>query len=188
VRLRNPRTCEASPRMGSMERERAGVLDLIKLRGLADYQFGRGAGAALFPDEGVELARSKRTGRIRTIYRNGALVATLRPADGLLALTEEGARAILEGLNPPPNRVIVRSEVGDFIREGRSVFARHVVGADPELRPGDEAIVLDEGGCLLGVGRALMSAAEMLSASRGVAVRIRRGASGDREGRRSRQA
>jgi predicted RNA-binding protein (TIGR00451 family) len=87
-----------------------------------------------------------------------------------------GARAILERLNPPPSRVVVRSEVGDFIREGRSVFARHVVGADPELRPGDEAIVLDERGGLLGVGRALMSAAEMLSASRGVAVRIRRGA------------
>lgn len=171
-----------SLRMGSMERERARPLDLIKLRGLADYQFGRGAGAALFPEEGVELVRSKATGRIRTIYRHGALLATLRPGDGFLALTEEGAKAIVERLSPPPNRVIVRWDVGDFIRGGRSVFAKHVVDADPELRPGDEAIVLDEAGELLGVGRALMSAADMLSASRGVAVRIRRGAPKGREG------
>jgi predicted RNA-binding protein (TIGR00451 family) len=170
--------------MGSMERERAGVLDLIKLRGLADYQLGRGVGAALFPDEGVELVRSKSTGRIRTIYRDGALVATLRPKDGFLALTEDGARAILERFNPPPSRVVVRSDVGDFIRDGRSVFAKHVVDADSELRPGEEAIVLDERGGLLGVGRALMSAADMLSASRGVAVRIRRGVPRDRDGAR----
>ena len=64
---------------------------LGKVRSVADFQFGKGVGAVLFP-EGVEFEYSKRTGRIRFINLNGERLATLRPTDGLLSLEIKAAK------------------------------------------------------------------------------------------------
>jgi 7-cyano-7-deazaguanine tRNA-ribosyltransferase len=143
--------------------------------GVANYQFGKGAGAALFA-RGIRVACSKRTGRIRHIYRNGKLIATLRPKDGYLALTTEGALLILSGMKQPPNLVAVQDDVADFIKAGGDVFAKHVVRADENLRPAEEVIVTDQEGTLLGTGKAVLSGNDMKFFKRGVAVRVRRGA------------
>jgi len=145
-----------------------------KLVGVGNYQFGKGVGAVLF-GKNVLIECSRKTGRIRHIYRHGRLVATLRPKDGFLALTPEGAGLILSKVKASPNVVVVDSSVGDAIRVGGDVFAKHVVRADHDLRPGEEAIVTDEKGILLGVGAAVLSGQEMTQFKRGVAVNLRRG-------------
>lgn len=149
--------------------------DLQKIRSVADYQFGRGVGAALFP-EGVEMTHSRRTGRIRHVCLEGVLLATLRPRDGMFSLTIAGARRMASTLPPPRMRVVVREDVERFIAEGGNAFAKHVVGADPEIRPREEVIVTNSRGEVLAVGRALLTGREMLAFKRGVAVRTRRGA------------
>lgn len=149
------------------------LLELVKMR--ADYQFGPEAGEAL-TSRGIRVEVSKRTGKPRYIYDlDGKLLATIRWNDGFLALTLEGARLLKEHFKPPKLRVIVKNEVREFIKQGRSVFAKHVVKVDPEIRCGDEIIVVDEEDNLLAVGRAVLSSYEMLAFNSGVAVKVRRG-------------
>jgi 7-cyano-7-deazaguanine tRNA-ribosyltransferase len=154
------------------------LAQLRKLVGIGNYQFGHGVGQTLFSRK-IRIECSRKTGRIRHVYADGQLIATLRPKDGYLALTTYGARIILAKIEKPPNVVIVESDVSEVIRSGGDVFAKHVVRADPELRPADEAIVTDERGSLLGVGRSVLSGPEMVDFKRGVAVKLRRGVQKD---------
>lgn len=147
---------------------------LQKIRGVANYQFGRGVGETLFPDN-VSIEYSRATGKIRFVYLRGKLLATLRARNGTFALTLSGAKRLLKALPPPRFRVVVINEVANFIAEGRTVFAKHVIKADPEIRPHEEVVVLNSGGKMLAVGKALLTGREMLVFKRGVAVKVRRG-------------
>lgn len=155
-----------------------GVMDLEnafrRIRSVADYQFGKGVGARLFP-ENVEIIHSKRTGRIRYVYLDGKRLATLRPTDGLFSLSIAGAKRIVENANSAKCLVAIMDHVSKFIAEGGDVFAKHVVKADGDIRPKDEVIVVDEKGEVLAVGRAVLSGEEMIAFTRGVAVKVRRG-------------
>ncbi len=153
--------------------------DLYRIRRIAEYQFGKGIGDILFPN-GVEIEKSRKTGKIRRIYHEGKLLATMRASDGYLALSIEGARRIVEKTRKPKLRVIVASEIAKFIKEGRNVFAKHVVEADPNIRPGSEVIVVDESDRLLAVGRAVLNGEEMISFKSGVAVKVRKGVGGEK--------
>lgn len=151
---------------------------LRRIRSVADYQFGKGVGAKLFP-ENVEIAYSKRTGRIRYIYLNGKRLATLRPTDGLFSLSIKGAKRIAENAGSAKCFVTVQNNVSRFIAEGGDVFAVHVVKADYQIRPKDEVIIVDEGGRVLAVGRSVLSSEEIKSFKVGVAVKVRRGCKED---------
>lgn len=155
-----------------------GVTDLEnafrRIRSVADYQFGKGIGAELFP-ENAEIVRSKRTGRIRYVYFDGKRLATLRPTDGLFSLSIAGAKRIVENANSAKCLVAVRDDVSKFITEGGNVFAKHVVKADGDIRPKDEVIAVDERGEVLAVGRAVLSGEEMVAFTRCIAVKVRRG-------------
>lgn len=150
--------------------------DLRKIRSVADYQFGKGVGEKLFPSE-VKIVHSKRTGRIRHVYLEKKRLATLRPTNGLFSLTITGAKRITERVKPQPLWVRVREEAEPFVVKGKSVFAKHVIDADEEIRPQEEVIVMNERGEVLAVGRAMLSGREMKAFERGVAVRVRRGVS-----------
>lgn len=148
--------------------------DLNRIRSVADYQFGKGVGAKLFP-ENVEIIYSKRTGRIRHVYLDGKRLATMRPTDGLFSLSVTGARRIIENARQARCLVVVRNEVAKFIAEGGDVFAVHVVRADDAIRPKDEVIVVDENENFLAVGKAVLSGEEMRAFKSGVAVKVRHG-------------
>jgi predicted RNA-binding protein (TIGR00451 family) len=147
---------------------------LVKLRAIADYQFGRGVGRLLFP-ENTKIQSSRKTRKLRYVYLNNKLLATVRAKDGLIALTIEGARALLRCVNKPRFRVIVKDEVENMIAEGRDLFAKHIVFADSEIRPMEEVIIVNRKDELLAVGKALLSGEEMTSFKYGKAVRIRAG-------------
>jgi len=149
---------------------------LQKIRSVADYQLGKGAGKALFPDS-VHVAFSRRTGRIRHIYLDKILLATLRPTDGMFSLTVAGAERLMRGLKPSRLCVKVQKDAEPFIAKGKSVFAKHVVEADREIRPQEEVVVINENNQLLAVGKAVMTGKEMKAFKQGVAVKVRRGVS-----------
>jgi uncharacterized protein with predicted RNA binding PUA domain len=146
---------------------------LRQVRVIADFQFGRGAGNAIFPD-GSEFILS-RTGRIRQITLAGKRLATVRAADGRLTLGIEGAERFRAGLHPPAYRVVVAGEVAEIIGQGKNVFARHVVTADPTIRAGDEVVVVNPSDELLATGEAVLSGGEMLVFNYGAAVKVRQG-------------
>jgi conserved protein with predicted RNA binding PUA domain len=147
-----------------------------RIRAVADYQFGRGIGKRLFPDE-VEIQFSRATGRIRYVYFKGERLATYRPTDGYLSLSIVAAQRLVSNSTSLGFLVTVRSDVAGFIAEGGDVFAVHVVKVGKNVRPKDEVIIMDEDGAVIGVGRALLSASEMLAFKTGVAVKVRHGCS-----------
>jgi uncharacterized protein with predicted RNA binding PUA domain len=145
-----------------------------RIRSIADYQFGKGVGTRLFP-ENVKILYSKATGRIRYVNLNGERLATLRPTDGLLSLSITAAKRIVENADFAQCFVTVQNDVSQFVADGSDVFAAHVVKADNAIHAKDEVIVVDEAGKVLAVGRAMLSSAEMKAFKTGVAVKVRHG-------------
>jgi len=150
--------------------------ELLKIRSIADYQLGKDTGKALFPDK-VNIALSINTGRIRHIYLDHDLLATLRPTDGMFSLTLAGAKRLIKGVKSPRLWVKVQKDIESFIAQGKSVFAKHVVDADEEIRPQEEVIIIGENNRVLAVGKAVLTGKEMKAFKHGVAVKVRRGAS-----------
>ncbi len=147
---------------------------LAKVRSIADYQFGKGVGAQLFPDN-IEIQYSPRTGRIRYINLNGERLATLRPTDGVLSLSLKAAQFMAKNMPFAKCFVTVQNDVSKFIAAGGDVFAVHVVKVDAEVGAKDEVIAIDENGQVLAVGRTMLSSEEMKAFKTGVAVKVRHG-------------
>ncbi|MCD6147134.1 MAG: tRNA guanosine(15) transglycosylase TgtA [Thermoplasmata archaeon] len=158
---------------GSVKNEKANF-DLQKVMAVADMQFGKGAGKALFNGD-IEIVKSKKTGKIRNVYCNGEHVVSMRATDGLFTLKAKGAEILHEFFKAPKLRVVVEDDAVPFIREGKNVFAKFVVDCDKELRPYDEALIVDGKDELIAVGQCRMNREEMLSFESGMAVKTREG-------------
>ena len=146
---------------------------LLKIRSIANYQFETAVGDKLFPDD-VKLRFSKRTGRIRHIYHDNRLLATLKPTDGLFSLTIHGAKR-LWGLASQVQKIVVQNDIEDVVKKGKNVFAKHVLHAEEGIRAGDEVLVTNQDDVLLAIGKATLSGSEILAFKRGIAVKVRQG-------------
>ena len=146
---------------------------LQRVRTIADFQFGAGAGEALFPGECTFQLSS--TGRIRQVKLDGERIATVRAQDGRLTLGIAGAARLVPVLAPPAYRVVVQEDVAEFVADGKNAMAKHVVAADAGIRAGDEVLVVTGDDMLIATGAALLSGHEMLAFNYGVAVKVRQG-------------
>jgi uncharacterized protein with predicted RNA binding PUA domain len=79
--------------------------------------------------------------------------------------------------------VVIREDISSFVAQGKNVFAKHVTAADPQIRAGDEVIVVAENDRLIACGAAVVSGSEMLAFNYGVAVRVRQGSEKDASGK-----
>jgi len=147
---------------------------LAELRTIADYQFGANAGAALFPpDDEIEIRRSS-SGRPRQLVADGHRLVSYG-VDGRFTLGIAGGRRLAAAFETPRCRVVVGDDSEPFVRDGKNAFAKFVSEVDPEIRPGDELLVVHERGDLLAVGRAELSANAMADFETGMAVKVREG-------------
>ncbi|MFX1331304.1 MAG: tRNA guanosine(15) transglycosylase TgtA [Promethearchaeota archaeon] len=143
-----------------------------KLRALLMHQWGVNAGE-LADLDGLKIDLSKSTGKIRHCKIDDEILFTLVPTTGLLTPTYLGGQQLLRiGLNDT-YKVVIDSDVSEFVATGKSALAKFVKIASTELKAGEEVLVLDEDQNLLGTGRAQISGCEMTSFNRGVAVQIR---------------
>ena len=149
-------------------------LDIQRVKSVADMQFGKGAGEILCEGK-VDLIKSKKTGKIRNVISDGEHVLSMRASDGMFTLKIDGAKCLHEVFPSPRLRVVVDDDSVEFNKEGKNVFAKFVLKCDEELRPMDEALVVDKKDKLIAIGRALMNREEMLSFKIGVAVKVREG-------------
>jgi len=155
-------------------------VDIEGLRTVADYQFGAGAGAALFAtDESPEIERS-RNGRPKRISVDGERLVSVGAGERF-TLGIEGGKRLLAALDAPAARVVVGDESEPFVRDGRNVFAKFVTEVGSEIRARDEVAVVHEDGTLLAVGRAELDANAMLDFDSGVAVKVRSGVPAEEE-------
>src|SRR2546427_670293 len=146
----------------------------LRIRATADFQFGRGAADALFAGA-ISYVISRNTGKVRNVLADGEHVVSLRAADGLFTLKAAGARRLAQAFPLPRLRIVVDEDSVPFHREGKNVFAKFVREADPDIRPGDEALVVSPEDELCAVARATMNGREMLAFKRGVAAHVREG-------------
>ncbi len=158
-----------------------------QLRTVADYQFGAGAGQALFPPaENLDIRRST-SGRPQQVLASEGRIVSYT-VDGRFTLGLEGGRRLSNAFQVPRCRVVVGTESAPFVSDGKNAFAKFVSRVDPDTRPGDEVLVClddpgDDGdeattaepGALLAVGRAELAAGAMLDFETGMAVKVRDG-------------
>jgi conserved protein with predicted RNA binding PUA domain len=116
---------------------------------------------------------SKNTGKVKHLLYDKQTIASYRPQTGTFTLSIETIKKILPTIPPPQFRVKVLSEVNTFIAQGKSVFCKHVVSVDPNLRPGDEVFVVDEQDQFLAIGKLQLPPNQVAQFQNGVAVKVR---------------
>ena len=148
--------------------------DLKKIKAIADYQFGYGAGDALFKGN-INIERSKKTGKIRHIFDGKVNIVNMRASDSYLVLSKEGAKRLHNAMPYPQNRVVVNEDSVPFALDGKSVFCKFVTDCDDNLRSNDEVLIVDEEDNLLAYGKTLLGACEIKEFMTGQAVKTRKG-------------
>ena len=142
---------------------------------MLDYEFGPGTSRAL-PKKGLKFVYSKRSDRMKQVFHDDMLFATIRP-NGAIAPTIYGASVLMKSKAYMANTVVVEQDAVEFVRQGKSVFCKFVRSAGKHVLSGGEVAVLDPEGNLLAVGRAIVHGDHMRQFKYGVAVKTR-GATG----------
>jgi 7-cyano-7-deazaguanine tRNA-ribosyltransferase len=150
--------------------------DQVKIKAIADYQFGNGIGDNLFKGN-IKIEKSKKTGKIRHIYDGEQLIATMRASDSYFVLSKEGAKRLHSCLKFPKSRVIVNSESETYATQGKSIFSKFVLNCDENIRSQDEVLIVDKNDKLLAFGKSLLSHNEIMNFNNGQAIKTRKGIS-----------
>ncbi|HMK54095.1 MAG TPA: tRNA guanosine(15) transglycosylase TgtA [Methanobacteriaceae archaeon] len=148
--------------------------DLNRIKMIADYQFQSGAGEALFNGK-IKVVKSRKTGKIRHLYQDEELIATLRASDGVFVLAREGARRLHQHLPYPTNRVVVNQEAEPFACEGKSIFAKFVINCDIDIHAHEEVLIVNQDDKLLAFGKSILNGREITNFQTGQAVKTRKG-------------
>ena len=152
------------------------IFALRKIKAISDYQFGQDVTDILFDtDKGIKIERSRNTNRIRHVFYNDNLFLSLRPTNGFFTLTNYSALKIVKKTKTPRLRVVVLTDISDYILKGRNVFCKHVVDIDKNLRPMDEVIVVNQEDQILAIGRLKIPAHQIKFFESGIAVLVRKG-------------
>ncbi|MDR0309740.1 MAG: hypothetical protein LBH88_03160 [Candidatus Methanoplasma sp.] len=147
---------------------------MIRAKAVSRYQFGIDATNALFRGN-MELVISRKTGKIRNVISDGEHVLSMRAGDGLYTLKKSGADRIVSAVPAPFMRVMVTDDAAPCVSEGRNVFCPFVIECDGELRPMEEVMVTNIKDEVVATGRMILTADEIRSFKRGVAVKVRSG-------------
>ena len=141
----------------------------LKLKQTIDALFGYGVSKYLPKD--IDLAFSRKNGRIKNAHHKGKLLCTLR-IDGGLAITPHFAQLLLKSKKFKENCLEINKEASSFVEEGRSVFCKHVIWCGKNIRISADTPILFENK-VIAVGRATLSSEMIMDFERGVAVKVR---------------
>lgn len=137
--------------------------ELEFFRGMADYQFGQGAGKVLFP---VECEIKRRGYTLMAYYKNNQL-ATLNL--GHLAITVFGAQRLAKSTDK------YRVYFADDEISGSALYTPGIVKADEQIRPEDDVLIFSEkSGRFLALGKSHLSGFELVNCSFGLGVSIKK--------------
>lgn len=154
----------------------AKVSDMDRLKIIADYQFGKGSGEALFckNQQDIKIEKSRKTGKIRHVYEGNDIIVNMRASDGFLVLSDLGAIRLHEHLPSPYWRVVVTEDAESFALNGKSVFNKFVLDVDDNIRRNDEVLVVNKKDELLACGKSLLSGYEIRDFNNGQAIKTRK--------------
>lgn len=149
--------------------------DISRVRKTIDSQFGEGIGLIMIPDGHlVVLNKCPAVDTMDEVIADGQVLGThaFEPGKGWKFMCRlEGAHRIASNLT----KGWVKIDEGAIpsMEKGASAMAVGVLDADPEIKAGDEVIVLAGEGLPVVAGRAKISGPDMLSVKRGPAVKTR---------------
>lgn len=154
----------------------AKISDFDRLKDIADYQFGKGSGEALFGNdsEKIKIEKSRKTGKIRHVYENDENIVNMRASDGFLVLSDLGAKRLHNFLPSPKMRVVVSEDSEPFALKGKSVFNKFVLDCDEKIRRNDEVLIVNKDDKLLACGKSLLSSYEIKDFNTGQAIKTRK--------------
>ena len=130
------------------------------VKSILRFQFGKEVAEKIMDDDTYAIGKYP----YWKLLRNKVQLGMLSEERGMFSLTLDGAKLLAEC-------GCATVDMMDFELKG-NLFAVGVIGADPSIRIGDEAVVLKKGK-VMGVGVAMMSGREMVDLKRGIAVKIR---------------
>ncbi|MFX0172490.1 MAG: DUF5591 domain-containing protein [Candidatus Hodarchaeota archaeon] len=133
------------------------------LRVIADFQFGKGIGSILIPDNVDIYGRKERGMRIKL---DGKHLLTFRSETGFLTLSLIAGERLLGHVN---NTLTFDGEK----ISGSTIFVNAISRADPEIRPSDEVLIIDKEGNLIATGTSYLSGDLLVKMRRGKGVSIR---------------
>ena len=157
-----------------MLKRKAEYFELLMLNGTFFYQYEPHTDKILFDEkDNVFVEVSKKTKKIRHITLNGKILATIRPKDGFLIFTINGAEFVKEKIRELPKKVYISEEGIKSLKTTSSIFTKQIVKFDENIRPNDEVFILNLKGDIIATGRSNLSSEEIMSLKRGVAIKVR---------------
>jgi conserved protein with predicted RNA binding PUA domain len=142
---------------------------IIKLQHTIDALFGNGVSKCL--PKNIEITLSRKTGRIRTVIYQEKLLCTLR-IDGGLAISPYFAQILLKNKKFKENCLEINQDAAPFVKEGKSVFCKHVIWCGNNVQIGADVPILYQDK-VIAVGKAILSSQMISDFDRGMAIRIR---------------
>ena len=168
-----PRKVELSPPgdpFPAMEGYVKRVIDAV------DDQFGPDTGTQVFTnDRPMVMNKVSALDSMFEVVVDGYILGRLRfdidRLDYTFLCSLEGGRRIRAHSNK--SWVQLHDSVLDYLKKGANLMLPGVADYDPCIVVGDEVLVIDAEGAVVGVGRARMSSQEMKDQEKGFAVKIR---------------
>jgi len=164
---------EGKETLDSLSKSKGPDFDEMKIRAIADYQFGKGAGETLTKGTLSYIKNNK--GRIKNVKLDKNHILSIRHYDGFFTLKEAGARILLKEFEPPALRIEVTKESVEFNRDGKSVFSKFVTSMSSNLRPRDESLVVSPEDELVAIARVFLTKEEVEVFDKGLAAWVRTG-------------
>jgi archaeosine synthase len=138
-------------------------IDTERLHALVDYQFGKNISFLMFPDKYHITGKPYQNS---LVFRNRKQMGVIQRLTGQLSLTLETARILVE-----KKQYYIKFEGTEL--KGSTLFAVGVIDADPQIRPTDAVVIIDENDQLTAVGHAIVSGNDMLTMASGQVAKIK---------------
>ena len=150
--------------------------ELKKIRVVITYQYRNKIQriSSVIP-KNIEIVKSNKTKRIKSISLEKQPIFYFRPMDGLFVPARLGAIRLNNAIEKKFFRIIVSRDAEPFIRKGKTTFAKHVLSSDNEIKIGDEVLILNDKEELIGWGTATLPGKLMEELKTGVAIKTRGG-------------
>ena len=149
--------------------------DIDLLRETLDRDYGPGAGKAVIPDNHIViLSKAPSLDRMDEVVIDGEVIASFRYDMGSgwkFVARMQGAYRI--GKCYSKGFVVCHPDAVKFVQESKNLMAPGVVDADPDIKFGDEIIIVTPDRQIVATGMAKMTGPEMVESTKGVAVRTR---------------
>lgn len=149
--------------------------DIQRVREVIDATFGEGTGKAVLPEGNlVILNKCPAIDRMDEIISDGTVLGTMRYdiGKGWQFISRLQAAMRMEGVMKK-GYVVCDSGAIKFIQESKNLMAPGVKSAHPDIKTGDEVIIVDPDMKAVATGSARMDASEMIAGGKGVAVKTR---------------